>query len=294
MIRSMTGYGKADAVIGGRRIVIEVKSLNHRYQEMALRMPGFLFSLEPAVKKLIAARISRGRVEVVIRIESDGSLQNGSKLKLNLPLIQNYYQILKQIKEEFSLTEDISLATLTAFRDAFVAAEEEENLAGIWEMLVPVLDEAMVTLTAMREKEGVALRQDLMDRLAIIKTCLGNIALRAPQVVVDYRKRLSERVKEFSEGIDVDEIRLAQEVAMFAEKSDITEEIVRLESHIKQFHDVMDIQETIGRKVDFLIQEMNREVNTIGSKSGDSEISRQVIDIKSELSKLREQVQNIE
>ena len=248
MIRSMTGYGKADDVIGGRRIVIEVKSLNHRYQEIALRMPGFLFSLEPAVKKLIAARISRGRVEVVIRIESDGSLQNGSKLKLNLPLIRNYYQILKQIKEEFSLKEDISLSALTAFRDAFVAADEEENLAGIWDLLVPVLDEALVTLTAMREKEGVALRQDLMDRLAMIKTCLGDIALRAPQVVVDYRKRLSERVKEFSEGIDVDEIRLAQEVAMFAEKSDITEEIVRLESHIRQFHDMMDIQETIGEK----------------------------------------------
>jgi uncharacterized protein (TIGR00255 family) len=294
MIRSMTGYGRADSVLGGRRIVIEIKSLNHRYQEIALRMPGFLFSLEPAVKKLIAARISRGRVEVVIRFESDGSLQNGSKLKLNLPLIRNYYQILKQIKEEFSLTEDISLAAMTSFRDAFVAAEEEENLAEIWEMLVPVLDEAMVTLTAMREKEGVALRQDLMDRLAIIKTCLGDISLRAPRVVIDYRKRMSERVREFSEGIDVDDIRLAQEVAMLAEKSDITEEIVRLESHIKQFHDLMDIQEAVGRKVDFLIQEMNREINTIGSKSSDSEISRQVIEIKSELSKLREQVQNIE
>ncbi|MCG6534901.1 MAG: YicC family protein, partial [Syntrophales bacterium LBB04] len=233
MIRSMTGYGRADAVIGGRRIVIEIKSLNHRYQEIALRMPGFLFSLEPAVKKMIAARISRGRVEVVIRIESDGSLQNGSRLKLNLPLIRNYYQLLRQIKEEFSLTEDISLATLTAFRDAFVAADEEENLAGIWEMLAPVLDEAMVTLTAMREKEGVALKQDLMDRLAIIGTCLGYISLRAPRVVEDYRKRLSERVREFSEGIDMDDIRLAQEVAIYADKSDITEEIVRLESHIK-------------------------------------------------------------
>jgi uncharacterized protein (TIGR00255 family) len=294
MIRSMTGYGKAEAVVDGRRIIVEIKSLNHRYQEISLRMPGFLFSLEPVMKKSIGEKISRGRVEAVIRIESDSILHNGSRVKLNLPLVRNYYQILQQVKEEFSLDEDISLNSLTAFRDAFVAAEEEDDLPGFWEKLEPVLEQALAKMTEMRANEGEALWRDLVERLSIIQGCLDGISMRVPQVVMEYKKRLSERVREMVEGIEIDEVRLVQEVAIMADKSDITEEIVRLGSHIRQFYDMMDSQEAIGRKVDFLIQEMNREVNTLGSKSSDTEVSRQVIEMKSELSKLREQVQNIE
>jgi uncharacterized protein (TIGR00255 family) len=294
MIRSMTGYGKAEAVIDGRKIVAEIKSLNHRYPEISLRMPGFLFSLEPVVKKSIGKKISRGRVEAVIRVESDSILNNGSRIKLNLPLIRNYYQMLRQVKEEFALKEDISLNSLTAFRDAFVAAEEEDDLTGFWGKLEPLLEQALARMTEMRENEGEALRRDLTERLAIIQASLDGVSMRVPQVVMEYKKRLSERVREMAEGIQIDEARLVQEVAILADKSDITEEIVRLGSHIRQFYDMMDGQEPIGRKADFLIQEMNREVNTIGSKSSDTEVSRQVITMKSELSKLREQVQNIE
>jgi len=290
----MTGYGKAEAVIDGRKIVAEIKSLNHRYPEISLRMPGFLFSLEPVVKKSIGKKISRGRVEAVIRVESDSILNNGSRIKLNLPLIRNYYQMLRQVKEEFALKEDISLNSLTAFRDAFVAAEEEDDLTGFWGKLEPLLEQALARMTEMRENEGEALRRDLTERLAIIQASLDGVSMRVPQVVMEYKKRLSERVREMAEGIQIDEARLVQEVAILADKSDITEEIVRLGSHIRQFYDMMDGQEPIGRKADFLIQEMNREVNTIGSKSSDTEVSRQVITMKSELSKLREQVQNIE
>jgi uncharacterized protein (TIGR00255 family) len=294
MIKSMTGYGKAEAVLAGRKFLIEMKSVNHRFLEISLRMPGMLLPLEGEIKKRIGEQFSRGRIEATIRMDGDGSAETAARFTLNLPLVRNYHALLGQLKEEFHLGDGITLAMMAGFRDAFVSAETAQDPATLWEGLAKILAEAIRTLTEMREKEGESLKLDLTGRLDLIAGFLEAISGRAPQVVLDYQKRLTDRVRELTGGMVVDEARLLQEVAIMAEKSDITEEIVRFRSHINQFTELLTGDDSAGRKIDFLIQEMGREINTIGSKSGDSGISRSVIEIKSELAKLREQVQNIE
>jgi uncharacterized protein (TIGR00255 family) len=294
MIRSMTGYGRAEAVLMGRKIGVELKSVNHRYLEISLRLPGLLVSLESEIKKRIGEQFSRGRIEATIRIESDGSMETNGRYILNLPLVHNYHALLCQLNEELHLGGEITLSMIAGFRDLFVPAESLQDPIALWEGLAKILDEAMRTLTAMREKEGECLERDLTARLLLITGFLEEVSARAPQVVLEYQKRLNDRIRELTGSMVVDESRLLQEVAIMAEKSDITEEIVRFRSHIHQFGDLLMAGDGAGRKIDFLIQEMGREVNTIGSKSGDAKISRNVIEIKSELAKLREQVQNIE
>jgi len=294
MIKSMTGYGKAEAVLAGRKFLIEMKSVNHRFLEISLRMPGMLLPLEGEIKKRIGEGFSRGRIEATIRMDGDGNAETAARFTLNLPLVRNYHALLGQLKEEFHLGDEVTLAMMAGFRDAFVSAETVQDPAALWDGLAKILAEAIRTLTEMREKEGESLKRDLTGRLDLIAGFLEGIAGRAPQVVLDYQKRLTDRVRELTSGMVVDEARLLQEVAIMAEKSDITEEIVRFRSHISQFTELLAGDDSAGRKIDFLIQEMGREINTIGSKSGDSGISRSVIEIKSELAKLREQVQNIE
>jgi uncharacterized protein (TIGR00255 family) len=294
MIKSMTGYGKAEAVLAGRKFMIEMKSVNHRFLEMALRLPGMFLPLEGEIKKRIGEQFSRGRIEVNLRMDGDANTETAGRFTLNLPLIRNYHALLVQLKEELHIGDEITLSMMAGFRDAFVPTETSQDPAALWEGISRILDDAIRTLSEMREKEGESLRCDLVARLGLIAGFLEGIACRAPQVVLDYRKRLTDRVRELTGGMVVDEARLLQEVAIMAEKSDITEEIVRFRSHIDQFNDLLTGEDAAGRKIDFLIQEMGREINTIGSKSGDAEISRSVIEIKSELAKLREQVQNIE
>ncbi|HBB18058.1 MAG TPA: YicC family protein [Syntrophus sp. (in: bacteria)] len=294
MIRSMTGYGRAETVLAGRKFAIEMKSVNHRYLEISLRLPGMLMPLDTEIKKRIGERFSRGRIEATVRVDSNGNAEDSGRLALNLPLARNYHDLLCQLKKELQLGDDISLAMMTGLRDVFVPTESVQDPAVLWEGLSKALDEAMGTLTEMREKEGESLQRDLTARLFLIDAVLEAIAGRAPQVVCEYQKRLGERIRELTGGVTLDESRLLQEVAILAEKSDITEEIVRFRSHIGQFTDLLTSGDSSGRKIDFLIQEMGREINTIGSKSGDAGISRNVIEIKSELAKLREQVQNIE
>jgi len=294
MIKSMTGYGRAEAVLMGRKFAVEMKSVNHRFLEISLRLPGLLAPLESQIKKRIGERCSRGRIEATVRIDMEGNTESDGRYALNLPLLKNYYALLGQMKEELSLDGEITLAMLTGFRDIFVPTESAQNPEILWESLAQCFDEAIGALNEMREREGQSLRRDLEERLAQLAVVLESIAVRSPQVVLDYQKRLADRVRELSGGMVVDESRLLQEVAMMAEKSDITEEIVRFRSHIEQFHDLFQGVDANGRKIDFLIQEMGREINTIGSKSSDAGISRDVIEIKSELAKLREQVQNLE
>jgi uncharacterized protein (TIGR00255 family) len=294
MIKSMTGYGKAEAVVAGRKFLIEMKSVNHRFLEISLRMPGMLLPLEGEIKKRIGEQFSRGRIEVNVRMDGDGCAETAGRFTLNLPLVRNYHALLCQLKEEFHLADEVTLAMMAGFRDAFVSAEMVQDTTTLWEGLSGILAEAIRTLTEMREREGESLERDLTGRLCLIAGSLEGIAGRAPQVVLDYQKRLTDRVRELTGGMVVDEARLLQEVAIMAEKSDITEEIVRFRSHIDQFTELLAGDDAAGRKIDFLIQEMGREINTIGSKSGDAGISRSVIEIKSELAKLREQVQNIE
>jgi uncharacterized protein (TIGR00255 family) len=294
MIQSMTGYGRTEAILNDRKYTVEIKSLNHRYLEISLRVPTLLSPLELEIKKKISGRFTRGRIEASIRMDSDcGSISEG-RYELNLPLIRNYYELLMRLKQELNLEEKITLTMMTGFRDAFVLKDPGLDLSVVWEDLESVLDKAMAALIEMRKKEGENIYHDLMQRLNLIMKSLDSIALRAPQVTVEYQKRLSERVKELTGGMVLDDLRLGQEVAIMAEKSDITEEIVRLKSHIHQFGDLLKSIDAAGRNIDFIIQEMIREINTIGSKSSDADISRKVIEIKSELARIREQVQNIE
>ena len=294
MIRSMTGYGKAEAVLSDRRFVVEMKSVNHRYLEVSLRLPGILMALENEIKKRISEQFSRGRIEVTFRVEVEGTAETGGRYSLNVPLARNYHALLTQMKEDLGLDGDITVATMTGFRDIFIPTDVVQDPAALWERVAKVLDDAIRTLVQMREREGEILKRDLLVRLSLIAGLLERIFGRSPQVLVDYQKRLGDRVRELTGGMVVDEARLLQEVAMMAEKSDITEEIVRFRSHIDQFTELFEGSDAAGRKIDFLIQEMGREVNTIGSKSSDAEISRDVIEIKGELAKLREQVQNLE
>jgi uncharacterized protein (TIGR00255 family) len=290
----MTGYGRIESVQNGRKYTVEMKSLNHRYLEISLRVPAILSPLELDIKKRISSKFTRGRIEAIIRMDSEGSSVIESRYELNLPLIRNYYELLVQLREELKLEEEITLGMMTGFRDAFVQKEPGLDLCAVWGQLGTALDMAMAALIEMREKEGKNVCNDLVQRIGLIVKSLDLIALRAPKVVSEYQVRLGERVKELVGGLALDELRLQQEVAIMAEKSDISEEIVRFNSHIVQFRDLLEGGDAVGRSMDFLIQEMVREVNTIGSKSSDAEISRKVIDIKSELSRIREQVQNIE
>lgn len=293
MIRSMTGYGRAEGVLGIRKAILEIKSLNHRYLDVVLRLPPVLNAWEGEIRKRVSEQFSRGRVEVTVRME--GNSDAVMPWKLNLPILQQYYGLTKQMKEQFGLAGDLTIDLFVGLKDVFIPAEVEGNDDATQPRIMEgILQQAMVDLTAMRHLEGDHLRQDLSTRIAGIRAVLQGISERAPKVVEEYQKRLSERVAMLTEGMDIDSTRLAQEVAIMADKTDITEEIVRLDSHLSQFIGLFDVSEAVGRKMDFLIQEMNREVNTLGSKTADSLISMHVVEIKSELSKLREQIQNVE
>jgi uncharacterized protein (TIGR00255 family) len=291
----MTGYGRAEAILGSRKYVVEIKSLNHRYLELSLRIPANLLPLELEIKKKINEHLIRGRIDVTIRRETYSGIEDTRLLEVNLPLVKNYYDLLIQLKDLFNLKEDITLDMMARLKDVFIPLEIlEDEITVLWEGLAGVLSNAIAALIDMRQKEGEVLGQDLKARLYLINEHLDEIDARAPRIVLEYQKRLVERIRELMDGMVIDESRLSQEVAIMAEKSDITEEIVRFRSHIKQFFEMLKSPEAMGRKVDFLIQEMNREVNTIGSKSSDVAVSCHVIEIKSELAKLREQVQNLE
>jgi uncharacterized protein (TIGR00255 family) len=271
---------------------VEAKSVNHRFLEIFVRTPSALFPLEAQFKKKISERFKRGRIEVSIRIEGDGA--DVSKVNLNLEIARDYFDVLNRLKTEFDLESPISLKTLVGFRDIFTPPTEFQISPEFLEQVDKTFLESLAMLINMRQDEGLAMFQDMDMRLKAITGILETIKLRAPQVVIEYQNRLAERIKELAAGYALDDARLAQEVAFMAERSDITEEIVRMRSHIGQFEEFLQSEATEGRKIDFLLQEMNREINTIGSKSSDVEITRQVIEVKSELGKLREQAQNIE
>jgi len=292
MIKSMTGYGRSETVCEGQKITVEMKSVNHRFLELSMRLPSVLFQLETELKKKISEKCKRGRIEINVRIEGENA--DNSKINYNTDTARGYFDILSKIKEEFNLSDEISLRTLTSFRDIFTTPAETQLSPELINAVNSGLLEAVTMMIKMRQDEGAVLYQDMQERLGVIKEIVATIKARAPQVVVEYQKRLADRIKELAAGYTLDDARLAQEVAIMAERSDITEEIVRLQSHIGQFEVLLQSDEAEGKKIDFLLQEMNREINTIGSKSNDLEIARQVIEAKSEMNKVREQAQNIE
>lgn len=295
MIRSMTGYGRAETVLDGRLLVVEIKSLNHRNFEVMVRVPPFLSFLEVDIKKRISSRISRGRVEIGIRIDTEGGdAVGGERLRINLPLIRNYHSLLNQVREELGLADRVTLDMIAGLKNGIYIADSDIDSEKAWTILADALDNATDSLMMMREREGELLYDDFIERLCVIDGKLKNLELMVPQMTEDYHHKLSAKIAELIEGLEIDGVRLTQEIAIMVAKSDINEELVRLASHINQFRGMLDESESTGRKMDFLIQEMHREINTIGSKSSNLEISRDVIEIKNELAKLREQIQNIE
>lgn len=287
----MTGFGRAEATWQGKKVVVEMKSLNHRYLEVTVRTPQVLSVYEIEIRKKVGERFSRGKIDVTVRVE--GEVNGDLPLGLNIEKARAYLKLFQRLKEELSLPGEIDLSMFKDLRGIF-EMEDSNQFMVPWEVLGETLEGAMKKLAEMKALEGEALRRDIISRMETIRGLLREVEARAPMVIQEYRRRLMNRIKELLNSYPVDEARVLQEVSIVAERSDITEELVRMESHLEQFSALIEEDKTVGRKMDFLIQEMMREVNTLGAKSSDGEIAKWVIEIKSELSKLREQVQNIE
>lgn len=289
----MTGFGRGEYSDDQYEIIVEIKSINHRYKDFFIKIPRQLSMLEENIRKYTSEGISRGRVEIMVKM-NERNVENRS-INLNYKLAEEYIECLKRIKESFSeVSGDISLSLVSRFPDVISCSDDELNLEILWEKIKPALKEAVESTITSREKEGQNLKKDFVKRLEFIKEALDKVILQAPKVTEEYQKRLEEKVRDVLDGIDFDESRLLNEVAIFSDKVSIDEEITRLQSHIDRFYLIIDEVEPVGRKLDFLIQEMNREINTIGSKANNISISNNVVDMKSELEKMREQVQNIE
>ncbi|KPJ60484.1 MAG: hypothetical protein AMJ42_01425 [Deltaproteobacteria bacterium DG_8] len=292
MLKSMTGYGRAESVVRGEKIVVEVRSNNHRYCDICLRIPQKCSPLENEIKRLILNRISRGRIDLSIQFGSEE--EEESNLELNIPLAQRYYLLLKQLKESLQLPGEITLNDILTQKDVIISQFTTQNQVYEWEVLKDPLSSALDELVKMRKAEGSLLREDFLSRLKGIEHMLDKIKSISNSAFRDQQRDLREKIRALCNNIEIDESRLAQEVAYLVEKSDITEELVRVQSHLIQFKSWLYSEDAIGRRLDFLIQEIHREVNTIGSKSFHAEISLKVVEIKNELERIREQVQNIE
>jgi uncharacterized protein (TIGR00255 family) len=289
----MTGYGRFDQQSDQFKLSIEIKSVNHRYQEVAFRLPRNLLFLEERLKRLVQREVHRGRVDVYLTFVSE-VLQNKS-LQCDHQLAEAYLYQLNSLKESFKLKGDVSIEQLSALEGIFEVSIEEKQADSFADQIASGLEEATQQLVLMRQEEGAHLAQDLELRIEELKLSVTEMGLHAPKVKQWYQERLEHRLHELLAGkAEIDEQRLLNEVAIFSEKSNIDEELTRLHSHIKQFEEALKHTHPVGRKLDFIIQEMNREVNTIGSKAHDVSLSRAVIDLKSTLEKMREQVQNIE
>ncbi|MCM3113994.1 YicC family protein [Neobacillus sp. MER 74] len=291
MVTSMTGFGRAKAESDLFSVNVEIKTVNHRFCEMNIRMPRQLLKIEDRLKKKLSQYIRRGRVEVYVTLEGEGSVTR--KVHVDWKLLDEYSQIIEQVREKYHVEGIVTLQDLLS-RSEFLHIEESEIGNDELERLVlEATEEAANLLRQMRLAEGEELKKDLLAILSQLEINVLELQKFAPLVVHSYKERLTKRMEEFVNG-QLDETRILTEVAVFADKADINEEVTRLKSHVQQFLHTLQSIEPIGRKLDFIVQEMNREANTIGSKANDSNIAKQVVDIKSLLEKLKEQVQNIE
>jgi uncharacterized protein (TIGR00255 family) len=288
----MTGYGQSEVRQEAMTLSIEVRSVNHRYLDVALRYPRLYTPLEARIKQRIGAYVSRGRIELKIA-QQDGT-DEGRAIVLDHALAQQYYHALQRLQAALQLPGTIDLPMLMSLRDIVKVEEATVDVESLWEVLAPGLDVALTALQTMRRQEGAFLCADFRARLHTMGQHIATIRQRVPLVVSDYQQRLQQRIAELFRDIPVDADRLAQETVLFAERSDITEELIRLEAHIQAVMQLFAVEEPVGRKIEFLVQEMHREVNTIGSKSNDTLIAQSVVTLKSELERVREQIQNIE
>jgi uncharacterized protein (TIGR00255 family) len=295
MPKSMTGYGRGDVTRYNRRFIVEIKSVNHRYNEISIRTPRIFNHLEEVIRKKLSEEITRGKVDVYITFETFSS--DDVKIKYNAPLAQSYYTAINEMKEALSLPDDVTANMLTRFPDVLLVdknVDDEQANNEMKEILLLAIDEALNTFIKMRVREGEALTSDILQKLDVIEENAKLVAERAPFVAEDYKTRLAEKINTALSGSGFDENRFIMEVTLFADKACIDEELTRLSSHISQMRLCFSQRDAIGRKLDFLTQEMNREINTIASKSNDIEITKIAVDLKSDLEKIREQIQNIE
>lgn len=292
MIRSMTGFGRGEATVDGRDITVEIKSVNHRYFEFNCRTTrGFGF-LEEKLKSYIKERVSRGKIDMFVSLSQKEDTE--AIVKINPSLALGYINALKKLSDEYGVKDDISVSTVSSYSDIFQVHKAPEDEEEVWNAVKPVLDTALNNFITMRETEGEKMKADVMSRAKHILSIVDEIESRSPERVKEYETRLKERIEELLGSADYDEQRVITEVAIFADKVAVDEETVRLRSHFDQLKSMMDSDGEVGRKLDFIIQEMNREANTIGSKANDSSLSHMVVDIKAEIEKIREQIQNIE
>jgi len=291
LIKSMTGFGRGEFSQGASTFSVDVRSVNHRYSDVSVRMPRAMSVLEEKVREFVTEKISRGKVDVYINYNTFG--QN-SQVKLDTNLAKAYVDSLNTLKEMFGIRDDINLSLLTRFPDIMSLETVEMDMDELWLILKPALEMAFNALVEMRLREGERLKNDLLDKLVNVKGFVGNIKEKSYSIVDEYKNKLYDRIKELTKDIPIDENRLLTEVAVFADKASIDEEIVRLESHLEELQKALNFKGSVGKKLDFIIQEMNREVNTIGSKITDLGILNNVINIKTEIEKIREQIQNIE
>lgn len=288
----MTGFGRCLESVDGKTIIVEIKSVNHRYYEFSSRLPRSCGYLDEKLKSFIQGKVSRGKIDVGVSVQSDGV--SDEKIEVNLEVAKGYITALRSANEELGLEDDLTLSRIMRLPDIFDVKKIEEDEETVWNEVRSVAEKALERFIAMREAEGEKMREDILSRLDYITELVEKIEKKSPETTEKYRKKLFDKISEILNDTNVDEQRILTEAAIFSEKTAVDEETVRLRSHINQCREMLSMNEAVGRKLDFLIQEFNREANTIGSKCQDIEITKVVVDLKSEIEKIREQVQNIE
>lgn len=292
MLKSMTGYGRAQKILNGRDILVEIRSVNHRYYEYSSRIPRTYSYIDEKLKALLKNSISRGKVEAAVTINNiEGK---DTEIAINKGVAEGYVAALRSVSEELGLTDDLSLSKLIKLPDIFTIQKTPDDEEQVWNDVAEVAQEAVAKFVEMRSTEGERLKNDITDKADGILRMVMEVEKLSPLTVENYRNRLYKKLTEVLEGKDIDEQRILTEAAVFSEKIAVDEETVRLRSHISQLKNMLGSDEAVGRKLDFIVQEMNREVNTIGSKAQDLNITKIVVDMKAEIEKIREQIQNIE
>jgi uncharacterized protein (TIGR00255 family) len=292
VIRSMTGFGRCEDTINGRDIIVEIKSVNHRYFEFSSRVSRGYGFLDEKLKSYLQTQISRGKIDVYVSIET--LEDTDAQVLVNHSVAAGYVNALHELAQRYHLRDDISVATVSRNSDIFTVHRAPEDEEIVWNSVKAVTDKALDAFLRMREAEGMRLKADVLQRAQVILQNVGKIEERSPQTVVEYQQKLQLRLAELLSDANIDDQRILTEAAIFADKIAVAEETVRLRSHFEQLFKMLNSNEAVGRKLDFIVQEMNREANTIGSKCVDSQIAYMVVDIKAEIEKIREQIQNIE
>ncbi len=292
MIISMTGYGRAAAKLSGREITVEIKSVNNRYLDCGVKLPRLFSFAEEAVKAKIQSQVNRGKVDVYITIAVDDG--SDVKISLNTPVFEGYLDVMRQMVGQYGIKDDISASTMASLSDVFVVEKQEADADEVTADIISVVQSALDAFNDMRAREGAALKADIQSRAKTIESIVSQIETKSPETVAAYRARLEQKLKEVLENRSIDESRIITEAALFADKIAVDEETVRLRSHLSQLETMLETGSPIGRKLDFLMQELNREANTISSKCSDAAVAMLAVDLKAELEKIREQIQNIE